>query len=470
MRFSRSLFMQSALVLTLLFIPFLRAAAQTANIRQRITQAVDKEDLVTLHGNTHPLARSKWDHGSALESLPVGRMLLVLKRGAEQEAALRQLLDDQQVKSSPNYHKWVTPEQFGTQFGPADADVQAVTDWLTTQGFQINRVAAGRTVIEFSGTAGQVRQGFHTEIHKFVVSGEEHWANATDPQIPAALAPVVAGLVSLHNFPRKPMVHRIGAFSRSKATGEVRPLFTYTDKTGTSYAVGPSDFATIYNVQPLWQAGTDGAGQSIAVVGQSNINIQDVRDFRSLFGLPANDPEIILNGPDPGVVSTEEGEADLDVQWAGAVAKNATIKFVVSGSTVSTDGVDLSALYVIDNNLAPVMSESYGSCESSLGNSGNTFFNGLWEQAAAQGMTVIVASGDSGSAGCDGLPNQTAAQNGLAIDGLASTPFNVAVGGTDFDDLTNPSQYWNTVNNSPSQSSAKSYIPETTWNNSCAES
>ena len=470
MKFNRLIFVHSVFVMGLLFFPLIRATAQTANVQRRISQAVDLKDLVTLGGNTHPLARPEWDRGRAPESLPVDRMLLVLERGAEQETALQQLLIDQQVKSSPNYHQWLTPEQFGKQFGPADADVQAVADWLTTQGFQINRVAAGRTAIEFSGTAAQVRQAFRTQIHKYVVNGEEHWANATDPQIPAALSPVVAGFVSLNNFPRKRMIHRKGAFTRSKATGEVKPMFTYTDNFGPWYALGPTDFATIYNVQPLWQEGTDGTGQSIAIVSATNINIQDVRDFRNMFGLPANDPKIILNGPDPGIVSTEEGEADLDIQWAGAVAKNATIQLVVSGTTTSTEGTDLSAIYIVDNNLAPVLSESYGQCESSLGNSGNAFFNSLWEQAAAQGITVLISSGDSGSAGCDGLSGQTAAQNGLGINGIASTPFNVAVGGTDFDDVSNPSQYWNATNNASSKSSAKSYIPEVTWNDTCAQS
>jgi len=462
--------MQAVLLFSLIILHSLVAAAQTSAVRARVTHLVDVGDLVALHGTVHPLARPEWDQGVVSDSLPVRRMLLVLQRGIEQEAALRHLLDDQQIKSSPNYHKWLTPEQFGKQFGPSEADVQAVTDWLSARGFEVNRLAAGRTVIEFSGTAGQVRQALHTEIHKYVVNAGEHWANSSDPAIPAALAPVVAGIVSLNNFPKKPMNHRLGTFSRSKATGETKPLFTFTDKTGTWYAVGPSDFATIYNVQPLWQAGTDGTGQSIAVVGQSNINIQDVRDFRSLFALPSNDPQIILNGPDPGIVSDDEGEADLDVQWAGAVAKNATVKFVVSETTLSTAGIDLSALYIVDNNVAPVMTESYGSCEASLGNGGNAFYNSLWEQAAAQGITVVVATGDSGSAGCDAGPSQSAAQSGLAVSGMASTPFNIAMGGTDFDDLTSPSQYWNKVNSMPSQSSAKSYIPETTWNESCAGS
>src|SRR5579862_128192 len=377
-------------------------------------------------------------------------------------------MDEQQIKSSPNYHRWLTPEEFGKQFGPSDADVQATSNWLSSQGFQVNRITAGRTVIEFSGTAGQVRQALHTEIHKFTVNGEEHWANASDPQIPSALSPAVAGIASLNNFPRKSFGRRLGTFSRSKITGEVRPLFTFTDNTGTNYAVGPTDFATIYNVLPLWQAGIDGTGQTIAIVADSNINIQDAREFRAMFGLPANDPVIVLDGPDPGISSFSESEADLDVQWAGAVAKNATIKLVVSADTESSFGPDLSALYIVDNNLAPVMSYSFGACEAQLGSGGNAFYSSLWEQAAAEGITVMVASGDSGSAECDDPNSESAATQGLAVTGVASTPFNVSVGGTDFNDLATPTLYWNASNASGTQLSAKSYIPEVPWNDSCA--
>ena len=454
----------------LIFLFPFRLSAQTSRFRPRITQAVDLQKLVTLHGNTHPLAHPEYDHGAAPDSLPLDHMLLVLERGPEQEAELRQLLDAQQEKPSPSYHQWLTPTQFGKQFGLAESDIQAVSDWLTSQGFKIDQITAGRTIIEFSGTAGQVRQGLHTEIHKYVVNGKPHWANASDPQIPAALAPVVAGIASLNNFRRKPLVHRIGTFSRSKATGEVKPLFTYTSTGQTFHSLGPTDFATIYNIQPLWQAGTDGAGETIAIVAQSNINIQDARDFRTLFGLPAKDPQIILNGPDPGIVSGDEGETDLDMEWAGAVARNATIDVVVSETTETSAGIDLSALYIIENNLAAVMSESYGGCESGLGVGGNAFYSTLWEQAATQGITVLISAGDNGSAGCDGASGQTAAAGGLAVNGFASTPFDVAVGGTDFDDATTSSKYWSAKNNSLSQSSALSYIPEITWNDSCAQS
>ncbi len=471
MRFWRSFSGHMGWVALFVFLTPLIVVAQATNTPARVTQRVDVRNTVTLRGNIHPLARPEFDRGVAPDDLLLRRILLVLQRGTDQETELRKLLDEQQIKSSPSFHKWLTPEEFGRRFGPSDADVQAVTDWLTAQGFQVNRVGAGRTVIEFSGTAGLVRQALHTEIHKYEVRGQAHWANASDPQIPVALAPVVRGVASLNNFPRRPLHHDLGTFTRSKATGEVRPQFTFSSGLTTSHAVGPTDFATIYNVLPLWNAGTDGTGQTIAIVSPSNLNLQDVRDFRAMFGLPPNDPNIILNGPDPGIVTgPPEAEADLDVQWAGAVAKNATIDLVVSEDTETSSGVDLSALYIVDNNLAAILSESYGTCEAGLGTGGNAFYSSLWEQAAAQGITVLVAAGDNGSAGCDGQPGQTAASGGLRISGVASTPFNVAVGGTDFNDTSTSSTYWNSTNTATTQSSAKSYIPESTWNDSCAAS
>jgi subtilase family serine protease len=449
-----------------------RASAQTQPVRARITEAVDETNLVRLRGSVHPLARAEFDQGVVADSKPMNRMLLLLQRSPEQEAALQQFMDDQQNKASANFHAWLTPEQFGKKFGPADEDIQAVKAWLGSHGFQVGKVSKGRTVIEFSGNAGQVRNAFHTEIHRLLVIGEEHVANVSDPQIPAALTPVVRGVVALHNFRPKSFLHNAGTFRRNAKTGEVKPAFTFSDVNGTFYAVGPADFAKIYNIP---QAAT-GAGQSIAVVGQSNINLQDVRDFRSIFGLPTNDPLVVLNGPDPGLVSGDETESDLDVEWAGAVAPQAQIIFVTTETTQTdfTAGIDASAMYIVDNNVAPVLSESYGDCESNLGTTGNAFYNSLWQQAAAEGITVVIAAGDNGSAGCDPAAapaNQNAATQGLGVSGFASTPFNVAAGGTDFDDANNQATYWNTANTSttpPVPASAKGYIPETTWNDSCA--
>src|SRR5712672_2927972 len=443
---------------------------QNSRVAARVLDTVDDTNRSMLRGNVHPMARPEFDRGTVADAQPLTRILLLLQRSAEQEAALRQLMEEQQSKNSANYHAWLTPEDFGKKFGPADADVQAVTDWLNSHGFQNIKVAKGKTVVEFSGNVGQVRNAFGTEIRNFNIKGEDHFANVRDPQIPAALAPVVRGVVALHNFRPQPQMHSLGTFQRNAKTGEVKPAFTFTDVNGTFYAMGPADFATIYNIP----AGATGAGQSIAIVGQSNINLQDVTDFRSIFGLPAYAPgqlNVILNGPDPGLVSGDEGESDLDVEWAGAIAPAATINFVVTQMSITDAiaGVEGSALYIVDNNIAPVLSESYGACESALGSGGNAFYNSLWQQAAAEGITVVVSAGDNGAAGCDN-PN-SAASSGVAVSGLASTPFNVAMGGTDFDDATTQTTFWNAANTSttpPVLASAKSYIPETTWNDSCA--
>jgi hypothetical protein len=418
------------------------------------------------------------------------RMLLVLNRDPQQETALRKLLDDQQDKASPNYHKWVTSDEFGVQFGPSDQDLQLVAGWLQTYGFQINRITHGRSVIEFSGFESQVEQAFHTQIHQYSVNGQLHWANATDPQIPAALAPAVAGVRSLHNFPARTMLQALGVVSRDRSTGQItpiqppaqasspRPLFTVPVGTGHfcgvqpgyCYGVGPYDFATIYNELPLWNASPaiDGTGETIAIIGETDINPQDVTDFRNFFGLPAGTLNVIHDGPAPGILTNgEETESDLDVEWSGAVAKGATIDFVVAETTETTLGVDLAALHAIDQNLAPVMSESYGFCELGLGPAGNQFYSSLWAQAAAQGITVMLSAGDGGSAGCDDFNSTAPATFGLQVSGFASTAFNVAVGGTDFYDLSNPAPYWSKTNNSTTRASALKYIPETTWDDSC---
>jgi len=458
-----------------LFIPFCSdtARAQSVNAPVRITQSIDPLQTVTLSGNTHPLARPEFDRGPVSDAMPMARILLLLQRSPDQEQALQQLLEQQQSKSSPSFHAWLTPDQFGQQFGVADADLQLITQWLASQGFSQINVGSGRMVIEFSGSAAQVRSAFHTEIHRFVVNEQEYTANSADPQIPAALAPIVTGIVSLHNFPKKPHARVLGQFRRTVGKPGLQPLLTFPNPFGSGnfYGLGPGDFATIYNSRPLLASANDGTGQTIAVVGETNINVQDVQQFRSMFGLPANfnSTNVVLNGEDPGITSVdEESEADLDIQWSGAVAPGATIKFVVSASTPASAGVDLSALYIVENNLAAVMSESYGACEKVLGSAGNAFYNNLWEQAAAQGITVVISSGDAGSAGCDDFNSQRVATQGLAVSGISSTPYNLSVGGTDFDQVNNWSAYWSSTNDATG-TSAKSYIPEIPWNESCAQ-
>jgi hypothetical protein len=468
--------------------------SQAPRIAARVTQAVDDSNRVTLHGNVHRMARAEFDRGAVADSQLATRVDLILKRSDEQDAALRQLLDQQQDKSSPNYHKWLTPDQFGKQFGPADSDIQAVTDWLTSRGFTNIKVSPGRTRVEFSGNVGQINSAFQTQIHHFYVGGEMHSANVSDPQIPAALSPVVRGVASLHDFRPHAQVHRLGTFRRTKDTHEVKPLFTFgkCGSTTPCYAVGPGDFAKIYNAPTSITAsgggtsGAPGTGVTIAIVQDSNINPADVADFQKMFGLTANPVNVILNGPDPGIqgpnsASDDEIEADLDVQWAGAVAPGAQIDLVVSedSESIGMFGTDLSAIYIVDNNIAPVLSESFGSCEAGIGSSAEALYVDLWEQAAAQGITAVISAGDNGSAGCDPdakASNQDVANLGIAVSGLASTPYNVALGGTDFQNfggtqnqLGSSSTFWNATNSTDNtQTSAKGYIPEWPWNDSCA--
>ena len=179
-----------------------------------------------LSHNVHPLARAEFDRGAAPESLPMERMLMVLSHTDQQKSDLDNLLKAQLDPSSPQFHKWLTPQQFGARFGPADADLQAITGWLRSQGFTVGKVSNGKTVIEFSGTAGQVKQAFHTEIHNYVVNGEAHWANATDPQIPEALAPAVAGVATLHNFLKKTQLVDFGQKFTAKLNAQGKPEFT----------------------------------------------------------------------------------------------------------------------------------------------------------------------------------------------------------------------------------------------------
>jgi hypothetical protein len=453
--------------------------AQQRNIPQSasslIVQPVDDALRTTLSGNVHPLARPEFDQGEAPADLTLGRMLMILKRSPQQEADLERLLEDQQDIHSPPYHQWLTPQQFGERFAPVASDIDAVTQWLTSKGFQVSQISKSRLIIEFSGNAAQVKQAFGTPIHSYVVNSEQHWANVKNPTIPTALAPVVAGINSLNDFRKQAQHTSLGTYSAaSRRLLSPSPAYTILEGSDgpNEYALVPYDFAAIYDLLPLWTAtptAINGAGQTIAIVGRSDINPADAPAFWSFFGLDgvhAPKPTLVItyNGPNPGK-NEDESEADIDTQWSGAVAPGATISFVTSQSTTTTDGVDLSALYIVDNNLAPVMSESYGECEKSLGTSGVQFYSSLWEQAAAQGISVFVSSGDSGAAGCDSpsLP----AQSGLQVNGIASTPFNAAVGGTDFNQYQTWSTYWNSTNAPITYQSAKGYIPETSWNDSC---
>ncbi|HEX4750248.1 MAG TPA: RICIN domain-containing protein [Bryobacteraceae bacterium] len=429
----------------------------------RITRAVNAGELQRLTRNVHPLARAQFDRGRAPADLAMDRMLMVLSGSAEQQAELTSLLDAQQNPASPQYRQWLTPEEYGARFGPADADIQTITTWLGQQGFTVNRVSKGKTIVEFSGTAGQVQQAFHTEIHKYVVNGEEHWANASDPQIPAALAPVVVGVATMHNFLKKSLL--TGSAQKFEATLDANGKPQFTSSTGT-HALSPGDYWKIYNVQRP----SASLGSTLAIVARSKINISDVQYFEQYFLNGSLVPNIVVNGPDPGDLGGgEEGEAVLDTSWAAATAFGSNIELIVSKTTNTTDGVDLSEEYIIDKNQATVMSESFGSCEANYTQAQAAFYSSLAQQAAAQGITYVVAAGDSGSSGCD-LGSDTLSDGQLSVNLLAANPYVTAVGGTEFNENGNDAAYWASSNSSTTYAnyiSALSYIPEIAWNESC---
>jgi pseudomonalisin len=440
----------------------LGAASQTiaraAQPTDRIRGPVDDAVTVMLPGHVRPEVTAATAIGPAEAELPMDHMILTLKGDAAQEAALANLLREQQDPRSPNYHKFLTPQQFGRQFGASPRDVAKLTAWLTQHGFTVEQVPDSRRAIVFSGSAAAVTSTFGTTIHKLTVGGETHYANTEEPRIPAAFADVVGGFVKLNDFQHKTSIRQVREVGRDGAS----PQFTY----GSSHYLAPADYATIYDLAPLYANGIDGTGQSIAIVGRSNISMSDLQTFRSEFGLPANNPTVIIaSGTDPGFVSGDGDEATLDVQWSGAVAPKANIKLVVASSTATADGVDLSAQYIVNNNIAPVMSVSFGSCEPGMGSGGVAFYNALWQQAAAQGITVLISSGDSGAAGCSAGSATSGSMR--AVNGLCTSPYDVCVGGTEFSEGSNPGQYWLPGNNS-TMGSAQSYIPETVWNESAS--
>lgn len=442
-------------------------AAQTGR-KTLITDRIDESVLHTLAGNTRPEAIGENDRGAVEDSLPMEHMLLQLQRSPQQEESVRQLIDQLHNPSSPRFQHWMTAEEFGREFAPASQDIAQVTAWLESHGFSVNVVYPSGMLIDFSGTAAQVRQAFHTSIHRYVVNGQEHIANATDPRIPAALAPVVAGVVSMHNF--RP--HSMRAAHRN---------YTYTVNGGTEQALAPADLAAIYDFAPLYASGITGQGQTIAVIEDSNLySTADWATFRSTFGLASAYPSGSLttvhpapatgrnNCGNPGISSGDDGEATLDAEWASAAAPGATIMLASCADTYTTFGGFIAITNLIASATPPqIISISYGECEAENGASANAAFNSAFQQAVARGISVFVSAGDEGGASCDA--NLTGATHGIGVSAYASTPYNVAVGGTDFSDTysgTNAT-YWSSTNSAVYES-AKSYIPEIPWNDSCA--
>jgi subtilase family serine protease len=426
------------------------ALAQT--VGDRLAEPMDETQLVTLTGNVHPLARNEFDHGLVSGETKLERMVLELEPAAGQQAELDALVEAQQDAESPLFHQWLTSAEYGERFGVSADDLARVCDWLTGHGFEVEEIAASRRLVIFSGTAGQVAQAFHTSIHHYVADGVQHIANSQDPQIPAALAGVVGGVISLHDFRHKPQID-------ARAAARARPQYT----AGSTHYLFPGDFAAIYDLNSLYSAGTTGAGIGIAIVGRSNINLSDVAAFRATAGLPANTPAVILAGPDPGLVAADEDESTLGVEWSGAVAPAASVSLVVAASTATTDAVDLAAQYAVNHATAPIVSVSYWSCEREMGAAELRFYNALWQQAAAEGISVLVSSGDSGASGCSAATETVG--SGLAVNGMCSSPYATCVGGTEFNEGTNAGEYWS-QSNSASYESALGYIPEVVWNES----
>jgi subtilase family serine protease len=435
-----------------------------------ITQNIDENDLVPLAGNTRLEAVAANDRGAVSSEFPMEHMLLQLRRSPKREHALQKYLDQLEDPKSPNYHRWLTAQEVGLKYGLAAQDLTKITNWLKSHGFGVNRVYPNRMVIDFSGNAGQVSQAFHTEIHHLEVNGRSHVSNMRDPQIPVALAPAVVGIASLNDFRSQPQFHN-------------QPNYTFgCGSSSTCYAVVPQDLATIYSLTPLFAAGVSGEGQTVVVVELTDVfDTADWNTFRTEYGLasafPAGSYTQVHPGSctDPGVLSGAEPEAILDAEWASAAAPSAAIVAASCASTNSTSGELIALENILNSGGTPpaIVSDSYGVAETLLGQAANATINNLYQTAVAEGVSVFAASGDSAAAFADqpfvrsGL--ESVASLGVAVNGEASTPYNVAVGGTDFGDTyagTN-STYW-TPSNGTTFGSALSYIPEIPWNESCA--
>lgn len=451
----------------------------TRNIRSaqiqpgsRITQPISDVIRVALKGNVNPLALPRYDRGAVPDSFQAERLVLVLRRSPAREAALHQFLDAVDTPGSSLYHKWLTPEQFGESYGPDAADIAAVSGWLQHHGFTIGRVSRGRLTIEFSGTAGQIRTAFHTAIRSYVINGNQYYANNTDPQIPAALTPVVAGLTPLNNFRPTPYTKILGQAVYDRSERKFVPQWTFPT-TATVLYLGPADFALQYDLNGVYASGLTGRGVTIGIIGASNVDPAAIATYRSFFGLPPVQFNAIVDGKDPGQ-NNAAGESYVDVELAGAVAPAASIDLYTAADTSLQSGLYLAAQRAVDDDVATVLSTSYGLCERDLGSAGNQFWAELWEQAAAQGQTSFVSAGDGGPAGCDDFNSPQPAQDGTAVNGFASTPWNVAVGGTDFyyssyngmaaAQQSQRATYWNLVGTLFPTTTLLQPVPEQPWN------
>jgi len=415
-------------------------------VHDRLARSIVGTSNVVIAGNVHPLANARNDRGQMSSSARLEHVMMMFKVTDAQQVELNTLLEQQQDPKSSNYHQWLTPEQFADRFGLSTNDMDKVAAWLQNQGFTVDEIARSRRSITFSGLVGQIESAFKTSIHRYNVHGQIFYANATDPSIPAALSGVVLGFHSLNNF---------RLTSRTKVhLDTTEPQFT-SNVTGNHY-IAPSDFTTIYDLSGLYAAGLDGSGQSIAVVGQTDIQLSDIQAFRKTAGLPANDPQVILvpGMSDPGISNGDITEANLDLEWSGAVAPNAHIVYVNSNNAL------VSLQYAVEQNLASIISVSYGDCESNFPTQDLQLLEAVGQQANVQGITILSASGDNGAADCEST-TATIATHGVAVDMPAAMPYVTGLGGSEFKETTASS--W-TSTNTATNGSALAYIPEVAWN------
>ena len=474
-------FSLTSLLLASSIVPSAFAASTTAKTPQvnvgptvRITGSVDKTVTTTLSGSIPGKVAVAKETGRLAGNQQISHLVLVLKSTDAQEAALQNLMDQQQDKGSPYFHAWMTPATFATTFGVAQADIAKVAAWLGDAGLSVDAVSAGGRFITFSGSASAIEGAFSTELHTYSLNGDTRFSNSTEISIPTALASVVAGPARLNNFAVKANAVNPHPMVKGK-DGNFYPVVPgttdtpdYTSLSSGSHYVGPYDASTIFNAAPLKATGIDGTGITIGVIGQSTISLSNVETFRSLFNLPLNDPKIVNVGPVPAIIA-DDIESDLDVEWAGALATGAKVLFATSGGSLYDGGVDTSALYLVDGNIADILSLSYGGCEVSNGSGGTAYWNTLWEQAAAQGQSVFVSTGDSSATGCTSSSATTAGAAGTyGVNALGSSAYNVAVGGTGFYEgptiafQTGPNPYWGVGGVAP-YGTALSYVPEVVW-------
>ena len=466
----RKICLTAALLTLTLASPF-ASHVLGANPGQRVlvTIPIDETHLVTLVGNTRIEATAKNDRGRVADEFPMNHMLLQLKRAPELEQAFAQHIESLTDKSSPNFRHWMSAAEQGETYGLAQQDIDAITGWLQLHGFTVGYVYPNRMVIDFSGTAGQIHQAFHTEIHNLEVNGTRHFANMSNPQIPAALAPAIVGVVSMHNF-------------KPHAFHQLRTDYTFSGCGSDCYALVPADFQTIYNVTPLYKKGIYGQGMTVALVEDTDSYSNDWSVYQSTFGLSSYGGTLVTAHPndagnctDPGT-NPDDIEADLDVEMVTAIAPAATAELISCTDTATFGGLLAIQNIISAGSPPPVISMSYGLCEAINGAASNASFSSAFQTAAAAGVSVFVSSGDNGPSLCarDFEHGDTYAYPGIGVTGWGESVYNVSVGGSDFEDLydffeygTPQSNYWNSTNGS-NYGSAKSYIPEIPWNDSCA--